>query len=168
MFAAIVLVLSFAYAPVVAASSPSAKDREFVEKAAVAGQFEVRASELAMTRASDPAIRAFAEMMVRDHTALAQKLKSLATSKRIPVPTALDAEHAQKLETLRSAASPKAFDEAYADAMEDGHDRSVSLFEKAAEDAGDADLRAFAKSSVATLRQHSEAAEKLDARDVAP
>ena len=62
----------------------------------------------------------------------------------------------------------KDFDEAYADLMEDSHDRAVSLFEAAADDSKDADVRNFAKSSLATLRQHSEAAEKLDQRDIAP
>lgn len=143
-------------------------DRDFFEAAAVTGQFEIRSSELALTRASDPDARSFAQTMVREHKQLADKLGSLASSKGVKLPTALDPEHAQQLDKLRSAKSPKEFDETYADLMEDSHDNAVKLFKDAADKAKDPQLRAFAKNNVAALEQHSAAAEKLDAKDVSP
>src|SRR5262245_50632425 len=49
-----------------AAAPPSAGT--FVEKAAIAGMFEVESSRIAIDRVNDPKLKEFAQMMVDDHT----------------------------------------------------------------------------------------------------
>lgn len=143
-------------------------DQEFYDKAAVAGMFEVKSSELALQKGTAAPIKSFAQMMVTDHTAANDKLKSLAQAKNVTLPTALDKDHQKKLDKLAKTESGKDFDEQYADLMEDGHDDAVKLFEKAAKDAKDPEVKTFAKATLPTLKQHSEAAEALDRKDVAP
>ena len=145
-----------------------APDQEFFDKAAVAGMFEVQSSEVAVKRATDPGIKKFAQTMVTDHSAANAKLKALALAKGVMLPAELDKDHRKELEKLKAAKSGKDFDEAYADAMEDGHDKAVKLFAKAADGAKDPDVRKFAAETLPTLRTHSEHAEKLDAKDKAP
>lgn len=140
-------------------------DQEFFDKAAVSGLFEVRASELAVQRGVDPQVKSFAQMMVTDHSAANAKLKSLAMTKGAMLPAELDKDHKKDLEKLRAAKQGKEFDEAYADLMEDGHDKAVKLFAKTAESAKDSDVRKFAAETLPTLKMHNEHAEKLDEKD---
>lgn len=146
----------------------ASSDQEFFDKAAVAGLFEVQSSEVAMQRSSNPQVKAFAKMMIEDHGAANSRLKALATKKGVTLPTGLDDDHQKKLDDLKAAKTGKAFDESYADLMEDGHDDAVALFEDASEDAKDKDLRQFAAETLPTLRRHSEHAEKLDSQDISP
>lgn len=72
-------------------------DKRFVTKVAEGGQREIAMAELAVQRASNANVRAFAQQLVSDHTAMAQKLEQLAASKGLqseiaeyataPVPT---------------------------------------------------------------------------------
>ena len=53
------------------------------------------------------------------------------------------------------------FDRDYVDLMVDAHEDSVKLFQRAAKDAQDADVRSFASSHLATLQAHLEQANSL-------
>lgn len=142
-------------------------DRVFLQSASAAGMFEVHASELALERSTRPTVKAFAKMMVEDHSRANAKLRTLANSRQIDVPTTLDADHAQKLAKLKSHPQGPAFDEAYADAMEDGHDAALRLFKAAADGADDPVIRAFATDTLRTLATHNEHAEALDGEQLA-
>ncbi len=71
----------------------SAEEQQFVKKAAAGGLAEVKLSELANDRASDPKVKEFATQMVTDHTQANDELKPIAESNKIPVPTKLAGEH---------------------------------------------------------------------------
>ncbi|HEY1077970.1 MAG TPA: DUF4142 domain-containing protein [Fontimonas sp.] len=149
------------------AASAAAPDQKFFDKAAMAGMFEVQSSEIAVQQSTDPQITSFAKMMIADHTAANAKLKALAANKGVTLPAALDKDHQEKLDKLKAAAPGKAFNELYADLMEDGHDDAVELFKDASDDAKDKDVRKFAADTLPTLKRHNEHAEKLDNKDVA-
>jgi predicted outer membrane protein len=53
----------------------SAEEQQFVKKAAAGGLAEVKLSELADDRASDPKVKDFAKQMVIDHTQANNELK---------------------------------------------------------------------------------------------
>src|SRR4029077_6447219 len=75
---ALLLTLAFAFglaATAAAAPTPTPQDRTFVMTAGHAGAAEIAAAKLALTKTSDRATIAFAQQMIRDHTALAAKLK---------------------------------------------------------------------------------------------
>ena len=60
--------LGFGGALGIARAATDKSDTTFVTKAAAAGMLEVQASQVAITRASNPDVRAFAQRMVKDHT----------------------------------------------------------------------------------------------------
>lgn len=144
------------------------KDSEFMKKAAIAGEFEIETSRLAQQTGASVPVKSFADMMVKDHTEAATELKALAKIKGVTLPTALDREHAAKLSKLKAKKPGPEFDEEYADLMEDGHDKAVSLFESAAEGASDPEVKAFAQKTLPVLKMHSEHAEKLDMKNLSP
>jgi len=142
------------------ASMPNATDPQtFVKKAAVGGMTEVEASKLAVSKAQDPQVRAFAQKMVKEHTAANEELKSLAEKKGWTVPSSLDAEHKAALQKL-SAKSGAAFDEAYSKQMMQDHEKTVALF-TAAEQTSDRDLAAWVQKTLPTIEQHEQLAATL-------
>lgn len=163
-WAAAVLLVT-ATAPAV---EPKAPDHEFFAKAAIAGMYEVKAGELGQKNGTGTSVRNFATMMVNDHSGANDKLKALAQKKGVILPPGPDASHQKMLDKLARHQPGKEFDEEFADQMEDSHDKAVKLFEKAAKNAKDPDVRAFAAATLPTLRNHSEMAEALDQKDVAP
>lgn len=133
----------------------------FVKKAMVAGKAEVELSNLALNKSQDSQVRAFAQRMVKDHTAAATELQTIAGSLGIAVPN--EAEHAQPMAAEKlNKLSGTEFDDAYARIMQMDHDRAVDLFAAAAADQDlDVQLRRFAEKTLPVLRSHQQEAHKL-------
>src|ERR1700710_2867339 len=69
------------------------QDITFARMAAMSNYAEISTGQLALTKSQDSTIKAFAAMMVTDHTDAGQKLKSLAGSLGLSAPDSLDAAH---------------------------------------------------------------------------
>lgn len=135
-------------------------DSEFAIKAASGGMMEVELGNLAMQKATNARVKEFARMMVDDHTKANSELKSLAASKNITLPATMGNDHQKHLDDLR-AKSGADFDKAYMDLMVEDHDEDIDLFEKASNNAKDADVKAFAAKTLPTLRKHHESAKSI-------
>lgn len=136
-------------------------DAGFIRDAAKAGIAEVESSQLAAQKASDPAIKSFAQKMVDDHTKANQELKALAQTKGVELPGEPSLLQKGKMKAL-SAADGADFDRRYADGMGvKAHEDAVKLFQKAANGAKDADVKAFASKTLPTLQAHLKMAREL-------
>lgn len=138
----------------------SGKDALFVRKAAIGGIAEVKSAELAKSKASSAAVKAFAERMISDHTKANEELGALAKEKDIRVPTELDNEHQAKLDKL-AALSGDAFDKAYVKQQKTGHETMLRLLENEAKSGKDADLKSFAAKTKTVVEEHHAKAQKL-------
>lgn len=125
----------------------SRADRNFFEEAAKSGMKEVEVSNAVRARLASPQVRAFAEMMVADHTAANIELKALASRKGVALP-AEKKNHAEKWGDKSGNV-----DKDYVDEMEDDHEEAVELFEKASR-SEDADIAAFAQKTLPKLQHH--------------
>jgi putative membrane protein len=134
-------------------------DKMFVEKAAIGGMFEVKSSQLAQQMATDTNVKTFAARMVADHTKANQELMTLARQKGWQWPTQLDQKHQDMLNQLSKNRGSQ-FDKAYMDIQVKAHDKTVALFEKAAEHGQDTDLKAWAKKTLPTLKEHQQMAKQ--------
>ena len=128
-------------------------DAKFATSAANAGLAEVALGQLASEKATNAKVKAFGAMMVTDHTKANNELIEIAKKKNISLPTEPDAEHQQKKTDL-AAKTGADFDKAYVDAMVDGHKKVASMFEDAAKNCKDADLKAFAEKTLPTIKSH--------------
>jgi putative membrane protein len=111
-----------------ASNKVSSADKDFVNDLAVAGMAEVELGRMATERAANADVKKFGQMMVDDHTAAGDKLKTVASQYNIPVPAALDEKHADlrdKLAKLQGAD----FDREYMSAMADGHETVAGKLE---------------------------------------
>lgn len=137
-------------------------DRDFLEKAAHAGLAEVQASQLAMTKATNPAVKTFAQKMVDDHTRVGNELKALAAAKQYEPPTEPALMQKAKMKLLDTADGAK-FDQRYVKSMGvEAHEDTVKLFRKASTGARDAEVRAFASKTLPGLQEHLDMARQLD------
>ncbi|GAA4395214.1 hypothetical protein GCM10023187_01830 [Nibrella viscosa] len=135
-------------------------DADFAVKAASGGMMEVELGNLAQQKAQNARVKEFGRMMVEDHTKANNELKDLAARKNITLPTSMGEDHRKHVDELRSKSGAD-FDRAYMDLMVDDHDEDIDLFEKAANNAKDADVKAFAAKTLPTLRKHHEAAKSI-------
>jgi putative membrane protein len=100
-------------------------------------------------------------MMVRDHSKMNDELKQLAASKNITLPPAPGEDHMDHIKKL-SEKSGKDFDKDYMKMMVDDHKDDIDKFEKCSKDAKDPELQALATKSLPILREHYDAAKKIN------
>ena len=103
-------------------------DRDFVHDVAIANMAEIELGKLAAGRAVNEEVKRFGQMMVDDHRAAAGKLKTIATTHNIPLPTDIDDKHRDLRERLSKLQGAE-FDREYMKAMVDGHEGVVDKLE---------------------------------------
>ena len=132
----------------------------FLQKAARANAAEIKTSQAAQTRAVDPAVKAFADRMVDEHTANEHALEALAKKRDVPVTADPDPDQLMRIGNLQRLEG-HAFDQAYVKTMIETHAAATGLFENAARAIDDAEIRQFVDATLPVLREHAEAARSL-------
>jgi putative membrane protein len=143
----------------VAASNP---DESFYKKAAEAGMGEVELGNLAQQKTPDPQLKDFAAMMVKDHSAANDKLKALAASKNVSLPSGAGMKNAAekaKLDVLKG----DTFDKSYIKSQVKAHKETIDLLNKEIASGQDPDAKAFAQSVLPTVRSHLKAIDSIAA-----
>ena len=128
-------------------------DAKFTTQAAVGGMAEVELGKLALEKSSNPQVKEFATMMVKDHGMANTELMAIAKQKNITLPSTVDDEHKKKMDDL-SKKSGADFDKAYVDAMVSDHKSTLKLMEDESRDGKDADLKAFATKTAPIVQSH--------------
>src|SRR4030095_3984791 len=138
----------------------SSKDRDFVMEAAMGGMMEVELGRWAAQKVTSDAVKQFGRRMVDDHSKANTELMSLASSKGITLPTALDEKHQANVTKLLRLSGAD-FDREYAKMMANDHKKDVAAFEKQSTKGADPDIKAFASKSLPTLQEHLQMAKGL-------
>ena len=154
------LVTPLAFAPL--AFGADDPDATFYKKAAEGGLFEVDTGNQAEKSSNNQQVKDFGAMLVKDHTAANDKLKALAASKNISLPSSASvgemAEKA-KLDVLTG----DTYDKSFISTQIKAHRQTIALFKKEIATGQDADAKAFAEATLPTLRKHLKAAEAIAA-----
>src|SRR5688500_5897952 len=136
-------------------------DTEFAVAAADGSMFEVQLGQLALTKASSPKVKEFAQSMVDDHTKANEELKSLAQTKNITLPSTISEEKQKDYDKLAEKSGAD-FDKAYSEFMVKDHKDDVDQFKKAAEKCEDADIKSWAAEKLPVLENHLSMAESME------
>lgn len=142
------------------ASSLNASDEKFVKMTAESGMTEVKISELGAQKATRAEVKALAETMIKDHTALNEELKALAGNKGAQLSSVIAPKGADMVKDLEKYSGDE-FDKEFLEALKDGHEKSVKNFKDAAENATDGDVKAFASKNLPTIEGHLEHIKRL-------
>lgn len=143
------------------ATIPTKQDADFLVKAASGGMLEVELGTLAQTNAAKQGVKEFGDMMVKDHSKGGDSLRALAARKRIVLPDSVSNDQKKERTDLEKKHGAE-FDRSYISLMLKDHKEDIDEFEKAAKNANDADIRAFAANTLGMLHHHLDAAQRLD------
>jgi putative membrane protein len=134
----------------------------FLKDAIEDSRAEVQVSQLALQKAQDPEVKQFAQRMIKDHTALSQRIESLAQSKHIKLPDGTSLSQKASYEKL--AHTSDNFDKKYMDDNVSDHQDDLKKFTEQASEGKDADIKAFASETVPKFREHLTLAKNIDAK----
>ena len=147
-------------APYARAATPSDDDKEFLAKAAQGDVNEYKLSQLAVQKASNPAVKAFAEKMVDEHMKMTLAMKPFVKAWGLTAPVDLDDDHKSDYMKLNGLSGAD-FDKEYMDLMVTDHTKALDLFEDEAKDTKDAKFKAAVLSGKTKVAAHKNMAYDL-------
>lgn len=140
---------------------PKEDDTEFAVKAASGGLLEVELGKLAEQKGRSAKVKEFGAQMVKDHTKANAELKALAASKNITIPSTPGEDQQKDIADIGKLSGAE-FDKKYISYMKDDHEEDVKEFKKAANDARDADIKAFAAKTLPVIQMHLDMVKTID------
>jgi putative membrane protein len=138
--------------------------------AATANSGEILLGKLAEMKATHPEVKAFAHQMVRDHQAMLDDTKKLATKLGAVLDTTADAasdlanDARDEIRDLADKAPGRGWDEDYMEAMVEGHEKVLNHLQDAAKNANAAELRSALDAAAAKVQAHLAKAREIKAK----
>lgn len=155
---AVLLAASFAFAD--KKPSVNSTDEKFIKETAADGKAEVKIAELATKKAERADVKAYAEMLMKDHTAANKDLEAVAEKKGVDVSAVIAPSSAKDFQSLEKQ-SGKDFDNAFLKLMESDHKKCVSNFESEQKKGEDGDVKAFVDKTLPVIKHHLDEVQKL-------
>jgi putative membrane protein len=134
--------------------------RKFIIEATSGGNLEVKLGNLAQTNGSNPRVKEFGAMMIKDHSDANNQLKNIAQSLNVPVSDSLSKMHQRHVDNL-SKKKGAAFDKAYMSMMVNDHKADIKEFEKASK-ASNTAVSNFASQTLPVLNKHLDSAQAIN------
>ena len=132
----------------------SSEDKASFVVDAVGGNIgEIKLAKLAEQKSSSKEIKDIAKMLVDDHTAALDGLKTLATNKGISIPTD-EPEKIKETITDLSDDKPADFDQNWTKALMDKHEKTINDYEKELGQTKDEDIKAWINTVLPKIRTH--------------
>ena len=144
-------------------SNDANSDQHFITDAAKGNRKEVQLGQMMVSKASDPNVKKFAQMMVDDHTKALNELQQIAQNKNITLPDGMP-DDAKDLQDKIKSESGKQLDKDYMDGMVQDHQKDVQEFQDASKSAQDKDVKQWAGKMVPKLQQHLKKAQQVDSK----
>ncbi len=132
----------------------------FLVKAANGGMTEVKLGEIAQKNAGNQRVKDFGSMMVHDHSAANEKVKTLAAQRNVTLPMAVSDESQKDIDDC-SKKTGREFDKAYMSDMVKKHQATIDMFEDAANKLNDADVKTFINNTLPKVREHLDSAKAI-------
>lgn len=136
------------------------KDAEFLVEAA---DYNLLLKELADKAASKGYARVvtdFASESLNDHQIMGERLRSLGREKKIALPAQMSDRHTGMLRDMEQA-DRNNVDRVYLNTVELLHERLLRLYENAALEANDAEIRSYAAAQLDIIRSHNRKAKDI-------
>lgn len=142
--------------------------QRFVNDVVAGNTAEIELSRMASERATNPEVKQFAQMMVRDHTTAGNDFKQVLTQHNMQVREVIDEKHRDMSQEL-SRKSGTEFDHEYMAAMVDDHQHMEDLLESRANEKANNEpfenaVNQWAAKTLPTVKHHLEMAQQLEDR----
>ena len=150
--------LSFLSVPASARAAPA--DATFLTKDVQGGRYELALAQLGSRLATKPAIRRFAQMVVRDHAAANAALMRLVKAEGVRAPAGMTAEDAAMLTRMKTLRGTN-FDRAFVDEMNRINIEDAQAAGKETAATSDRSITAYLARFAAMDARHKQAAAAL-------
>jgi putative membrane protein len=131
----------------------SAAEQAFMMDAAQGGMAEVELGRLAQQRGSSAQVRDFGRMMVQQHSQANSELMAIAQRLGVTLPSTLPPSAQAAQMRLQQTQGPD-FDKQYIELQAAGHLEQRALFQFAANNAQNPELRSFAQKTLPMIERH--------------
>jgi putative membrane protein len=130
----------------------TASERAFLEQARESIRQQRRLGELGQSLARGTEVRAHAQKIVNEYRQMLERIEGLVRKKGTALlqPPEIPSESYQGL----AAKSGPEFERGFVEILNELHERTLALFERAVADARDPDVRQFAAAQLPILREH--------------
>lgn len=136
-------------------------DDSFVRDSFSNAQVEIAMSKVALEKSANPNTKKLAKTIIKDNGSANEKLRALASTRKVAVPTELDKAQMQQLEQLKNS-DKKNFDALYSQHLQQTHVESIQLFDQVAKNPrADAELRVFASQRLPLYKKQQQLLEKI-------
>ena len=135
-------------------------DKKFLATASQSDVNEIKLSQLAEQKATNPAVKAFAKKMVTEHTQMSKSMKPFAEKWGLTPPTDMDDDHKQEYSKLNGLSGAD-FDKEYIDQMVSDHTKALDLFTDEAKNSTDAKFKAAVLKAKTMIAAHKNMAYDL-------
>lgn len=135
-------------------------DAKFAQAAAEGNLTEVALSVIALQISTDQKIKAIADTLITGHNKINDELMAIAKTKNVTLPAFIPPD-AEKNRQALAKKSGKDFDKAFISAMISGHKNALKLYQDAAKNCSDTDLKAFAAKTQPMIQMHLDAVSKF-------
>ena len=132
----------------------------FMKTAAIGGMMEVELGQVAL-KSTNPKVKDFAALMIKDHSKANAELKALATKSGILLPAEYPADDKAHVEMMKKMTGD-AFDKHYIAMMVTDHGKTVALFKTGAR-SREKEVSDFAKKTLPVIEGHFEKAKAIEA-----
>ena len=143
-------------------------DPEIVTLTQAADEGEIMTSKVALTKATNPDVRKFAQQMIAAHTAMISQRNALSKAQNLtPAAGAKDSiGDAGKKMTAMLEAAPKgmAFDTAYVNGQAMAHANTLAMVQKAEGEAQNAGLKGMLTKAAPIVQKHLDEAKALQGK----
>ncbi|MDX5436752.1 MAG: DUF4142 domain-containing protein [Pontibacter sp.] len=136
-------------------------DALFAAEAASANLLLVQMSEAAINRGVSPEVKSFAQRAENTHMQLNNELQELASQTNLVLPNTLG-KHDRKIYDDLLEKEGIAFDVEFIRVMRNQHRELLKRYEDISEHGKSMEVKQFASRQLPLLRQHSEAADRLE------
>jgi putative membrane protein len=135
-------------------TSDTSTPQGFVDTVAASDMFEIEAAKLAQQMGKSDKVKAFAAMMIKDHTTSSDKLKAAVAEAGtgLTVAPALTPVQQADLDQLRGAGEN--FDAMYAQGQVDAHEAALGLLQAQAQSNTVEPLKTFAADTATVVEGH--------------
>jgi putative membrane protein len=135
----------------------------FVSNLTESDMYEIKAAQIAEQRSKDPEVKAFAALMVKDHTAMDSDMRPKIDAAAQQPATELDKRRSGFIDHLNSTSAAD-FDKTYIDQQVSGHQEALDLLKGYADHGPDAILKDAAGKAIPTVQAHLDKAKALQAK----
>lgn len=136
------------------------RDAEFLVEAADYNLLLKELSDKAATNGYARIVTDFAKENQNDHEIMGERLRSIGKEKKIALPAQMSDRHTGMLRDMEQANRTNV-DRIYLNTIELLHERLLRLYETAALEANDAEIRSFAAAQLDIIRSHNRKANDM-------